>query len=297
MLSSLMRLIRASRSKYRHHLPDSVYLKLTYHERTGKQLNLRHPVTFGDKINWLKLNYKHKHLIELVDKYQVREHIAQTIGRSYLIPNHAVFNTVSQINSDTLPEQFVLKPNHGSGWVICCTDKSTLDWPQTLATLDGWMKKDYSLQGKEWPYAYVPRKIICQELLPNDTERPLIDYRFFCTQGQVHFCQVDCGYLTNPKRFFYDTNWQPMAIQQRLPTCKESLPRPDRLDEMLNVASKLSHDLPFARIDLYNPGQQIFFGEITLYPGAGYIQYEPEVFNTTLGNLIKLPKRCRKLSR
>jgi len=273
-----------------------MYLKLTYHERTGKRLNLRRPVTFGDKIHWLKLNYRHKHLIDLVDKCQVREHIAQTIGQSYLIPTLGVFEAVSQINLATLPDQFVLKPNHGSGWVICCSDKATLNWPQTQATLAGWMKQDYSVAGKEWPYAHVPRKIICQALLTNGTDHPLVDYRFFCTQGRVHFCQVDSGYLTNPKRYFYDTHWQPMTIQQRLPTCKEPLPRPNCLEEMLKVASTLSQELPFARIDLYNPGKRVYFGEITLYPGAGYIQYEPEAFNTTLGDLIKLPKRCRKLA-
>lgn len=296
MLSMLVSKCRYYRSRVRFHIPDSMYLKLTYQERTGKKLNLRRPVTFCDKIQWLKLNYRHKNLIMLVDKFLVQDHVAQRIGKQYLIPNFQVYDSADEIDPASLPNAFVLKPNHGCGWVICCNDKQTIDWSQTRQKLTKWMSEDYSIMGKEWPYAHVPRKIICQALLKNEGDQPLVDYRFFCTNGKARFCQVDSGWLSNPKRYFYDLNWNKMPIQQRLPTCQESLPRPICLDEMIDVATKLSQDLPFARIDLYNVGTKVYFGEITLFPGAGYIQYEPEAFNSQLGQWITLPKPCRKLA-
>ena len=45
----------------------------------------------------------------------------------YLVPLIGVYDSVNDIDLDTLPDEFVLKPNHSSGKVIICRDKSQID--------------------------------------------------------------------------------------------------------------------------------------------------------------------------
>lgn len=295
MLNAAFRQFNYYCGRVRFHIPQSMYLKLTYLERTGKRLNLRHPVTFGDKIQWLKLNYRKKEQIELADKYLVREHIAKAVGQQYLIPNYDVYDTAEEIDFDTLPQSFIIKPNHGSGWYIRCPDKSQLDWSEARMKLARWMQQDYSVMGKEWHYAYMKRKILCQTLLLPKPPEPLVEYQIFCTDGKVRFCQADLGPMDARMRFFYDPEWKKMSVRHRYPARTDELARPQCWDEMLHVATTLSKGLPFVRVDLYNLDQRVYFGELTFTPGGGYNQYEPEEFNTTIGQWITLPKPCRKL--
>jgi hypothetical protein len=68
----------------------------------------------------------------LTDKYAVREFIKEKIGEKYLIPNLGVWNKFDDIDFDKLPNQFVLKGNHGCGCNIIVKDKKTFDKVQEL---------------------------------------------------------------------------------------------------------------------------------------------------------------------
>lgn len=293
VLNSIRAKVKYYRGRIRFHLPESMYLKITYFERTGQRLNLRNPVTFNDKINWLKLNYRPELYVQLADKYRVRDYVTQRIGQKYLIPLLGVYNNADEIEPATLPDQFVLKPNHGSGWVIRCTDKATLNWADARRKLTQWLATDHTIMGKEWQYGPIPRKIVCEKFIFDDLGRPPTGYKLFCTDGQPHFCQIDNLMIPGHKRYHYDVNWQKLPIHVKTPSATDELPKPELWDEMLMVASKPSAGLPFCRVDLYIPGKQIYFGEMTLTPAAGYDCFEPAIFNTTLGEKIKLPKPYR----
>lgn len=293
MLQRLANNFRYYRGRIRYHLPERIFLHMTYRERTSQRLNLENPVTFNDKLQWLKLYYRPQLLVQLADKYRVREYVAQRIGERYLIPLLGVYDSADQIDLQKLPDQFVIKPNHGSGWVIRCSDKKSLDWVDAKRKLNQWMATDYSDFGKEWQYRSIVRKIVCEKFIFDELGRPPTGYKFFCTDGQPHFCQIDNLMIPGHKRYHYDVNWQKMPIQVKTPSGTDELPKPRAWDEMLMVASKLSQGLPFCRVDTYTNGQQIYFGEMTLTPAAGYDCFEPASFNITLGEKIKLPPKTR----
>lgn len=294
LYKTIKRNIQYYKSRVKYHLPHSVFLKMYYKERTGKRLNLSNPTTFNEKLQWLKLNYHPPLQVQLADKYGVRDYVAKQVGEQFLIPLYGVYDHVDQIDLDQLPERFVLKPNHGSGWVIICKDKATLDWPAAKAKLQTWMKTDYGEEGYEWVYTYIPRKIICEELLADETGQVPMDFKFFCTDGQPHFIQVDLDRFIDHKRNLYDLDWNRMPVEFEYPSSERDVPRPVNLDVMIDCACKLSKGMPFVRIDLYAIPPRVLLGEITFYPAAGYDNFRPESFELELGEKIKLPAPCRR---
>ena len=94
-----------------------------FYHRLGYRLNLNHPETFNEKLQWMKLHDHNPKYTEYADKYKVREHIAQVLGEEYLIPLIGVYNTPDEIPYELLPDKFVLKCNHGAGYNYICKKK------------------------------------------------------------------------------------------------------------------------------------------------------------------------------
>lgn len=293
MFKTLIHAYKQQRKKVRDYLPERIFLQRTYRENTGMTLNLRHPTTFTDKIQWLKLYFRPNIIVQLVDKYGVREHVAKTVGQEYLIPLHGVYNTASEIRPETLPDQFVIKPTHGSGWVVLCPDKANFDWDEARKSLDHWMTLDFSKKSKEWAYGLIPPKIVCEAFLQDEKGQPPVDYKFFCADGRPLLCQVDVARFSKHARDLYDVDWNKLPATFVYPNAAEPVPKPESLPLMLELAAKLSKGLPFARVDLYEVKGKIYFGEITFYPEAGNALFSPMAFNHTLGAEITLPKPCK----
>ena len=286
-------LLRAERGKY-DGMPDEAYLKRKFRAEMGRPLDLEHPVTFNEKLQWLKLYDRRPEYTVLVDKYAVREYIANTLGEEYLIPLIGVWEDADEIDFDTLPEQFVLKCNHNSGLGMCiCRDKEKLDPDAARNALRRGLAQNYYLKGREWPYKNVPHKIIAEKFM-TDASSGLIDYKFFCFDGVVD-CVMVCidRHLGDTKFYFFDREWTLKRINIRGKNAPEdfTLRRPECMDEMFEIAARLSKGLPFARVDLYECGGKIYFGEITFFPDSGF---DPNLLPETdryFGDLITLPEK------
>ncbi len=189
-------------------VPDRIYLKLIYRGETGKTLKLNNPKTFNEKLQWLKLYNRKPEYSIYVDKYEVRQHIAKTIGEEYLIPLIGVYESVNEIPWDKLPNQFALKCTHGSKSNIICKDKTKLNIAETKEKLNKWMKKNWYWFGREWPYKNVKPRIICERLLITEDNTLPNDYKFHCFNGEpdnVMVCiERESG---KPKFYFFDKEW------------------------------------------------------------------------------------------
>ena len=274
-------------------LPDEEYLKLRYNAILRKPLDLESPKTFNEKLQWLKLHDRNPQYTVCVDKYKVREYIAQTIGKEYLIPLLGVWDTPDKIDFNRLPDQFVLKCNHNSGLGMCiCKDKSHLNIAKVKKDLWQGLKQDYYLTGREWPYKNVQPRIIAEKYMVDESGYELKDYKIFVFNGIPKFIQVDYDRFTNHHRNFYDTSWNYVPFTTCYPTNpSKQIIQPVCLDEMLNIAEKLTSNIgkpAFCRIDLYVTSNKIYFGEITFYHGSGFEKFEPEEWDQKLGELINL---------
>ena len=275
-------------------LGDKSYLKLAFRAKMGYPLNLKNPITFSEKLQWLKLYDRNPLYTTLVDKYAVRRYIADKIGEEYLIPLvGGPWNSAEEIDFDALPEQFVLKCNHNSGGVIICRDKSSFDRAAAVKRLEEDLKKNYYLEGREWPYKNVKPCIIAEKYM-EDENGELRDYKFFCFNGaaKMMFIASNRGSEQEETKFdFYDEKGTHLPFTNGHPNAAVLPELPVHMDDMLKLAETLSANMPQARIDFYEVGSQIYFGEITFFHWSGMKPFNPPEWDKTIGAWLELPGR------
>lgn len=273
-------------------MSDKKYLKAKYRSKMKKKLELDNPKAFSEKLQWLKLYDHNPEYSVMVDKYRVREYIADKIGEEFLIPLIGVWDSSDEIDFDALPDQFAMKCNHNSGLGMCiCTDKSELDTDNVRKDLEQGLKQDYYLTGREWPYKDIPRKIVAEKFLKSDSGG-LTDYKIHCFNGVPKFILVCCDRFAESglTEDFYTLEWERMNIKRPdIPNKVTQMPKPENLDVMLKLAEELSKNIPFIRVDFYSVEGKIYFSELTLYPASGFSGYDPPEWDKVFGEWLTLP--------
>jgi len=275
-------------------VPDEIHLKNRYRAHFGVPCNLHRPSTFNEKLQWLKLYDRKPEYTIMVDKYRVREYIADKIGKEYLIPLLGVWDSPEEIDFAALPDQFTMKCNHDSGWAMCiCQDKSRLDVEQVREKLRLGLQKDYYLTSREWPYKDVPRKIIAEQYMQSDAGG-LTDYKIHCFNGEPRLILVckDRFAATGLTEDFFSETWEHLDIRRpKHPNAVQPILQPEELEQMLSLARELSKDIPFLRVDLYIIEHQIYFSELTFFPASGFEKFVPEKWDQILGDWLTLPEK------
>ena len=270
-------------------LSDADFLKKVFPKYMGYPLDLENPKTFSEKLQWLKVNYREPIQTVMVDKYEAKLFIAQRVGDQYIIPTLAVWDSVEDIDIDTLPNQFVLKSTHDSGGIVICKDKSIFDFEAAKAKLSASLKRDYSKIAREWPYQNVPRRIIAEEYISELGNDDLLDYKMYSFHGEPKLTVVcsDRFSKTGTRMNFYDINWEPMGIHfGHYPPLPTEFPKPATYEEMKRLTAELSKDCPFLRVDFYIIKGRLFIGELTFFPGAG--TFRPMSKDYELGEWLHL---------
>lgn len=280
-----------TRAGFYNHMSDEEYLSRKYQLYFGQKLDLQNPQTFNEKLQWLKLYNRKPEYTVMVDKYKVREYIAQELGEEYLIPLLGVWDNPDEIDFDALPNQFVLKCNHNSGLGMCiCKDKSELDISKVKVELRKGLKQDYYLTGREWPYKDVPRKIIAEKYM-EDVSGDLKDYKFYCFNGEMKFVMINSDRNTSrPTRADYfdrDFNW--LDFTWGYSHAEVHPKKLEQFEKMVAIVEKLAKGLPHIRVDLYDCNGKIYFGELTFFDGSGFDKIEPLEWDYKIGKLLKLP--------
>ena len=271
-------------------MPDRAYLGLVYRLVFGQRIDWENPKTFNEKLQWLKINDRTPKYSLLVDKYEVKKYVADILGNEYIIPNLGVWEKADDIDFDSLPEKFVLKCTHDSGSVIICKEKSSLDFNIVRASLNAHLHKSPYWFGREWPYRSVSPRIIAEPYL-EDEDKQLKDYKFMCFNGQMKCCFVfsDRYEGSGLKLNVYDRNWELMKMGRKYTKTKKNLKQPKNYALMIEFAELLSKNIPFVRVDFYEVQGKVYFGEMTFFPNSGFTAFEPEEWDSILGDWLTLP--------
>ena len=271
-------------------VPDKVYLKAVFKAETGYPLNLEKPRTYNEKLQWIKLYDRNPEYTILVDKYRVREFISKTIGDKYLVPLIAVYKDANEIRWNDLPERFVLKCNHASGANIICKNKSELDIKKVTKQLNIWLKKNSYWGAREWCYKNIDPCIVCEEFINTEDGNTPDDYKIMCFNGIPRLIQVHHDRYGNHTLDYYTPDWELSNIK-RIDANRSTriVSKPEKLNEMIDIAKKLSKNLFFGRVDLYFADKKIYFGEITLYPTGGFSTFLDPKDDLLLGSYLTLP--------
>lgn len=284
-----------------HHLlnwmPDAAYLKLMYYAHTGKKLDLEHPRAFSEKLQWLKLYDRRPEYTRMVDKYEVRGHIRETIGEQYLIPLLGVWDDPREIDFARLPQRFVLKCTHDSGSVRICKDKQHFDTQEAVRHLQKCLKRGTYWATREWPYKNVRPRVVAEQYMEDGSGDGLQDYKVMCFNGEPKLIQLHRGRYTAHTQDFYDTDWKRTRLSQQarsgMPVSGKAAPRPACLEEMLALSARLAQGIPQVRVDWYCVGSSLYFGELTFFDGSGYYLFDNDADEQMLGDWIPLPNRKR----
>ena len=277
--------------------PDELYLRVHFRLLMGKRLNLKDPQTFSEKLQWLKLYDRRPEYIKMVDKAAVKDYVAGIIGGEYIIPTLGVWDKPEDINWDNLPNQFVLKCTHDSGGLVICRDKTSLDKKAAIKKLRKSLKRNYFKVWREWPYKDVPRQIIAEKYIEPDPDlQDLPDYKFFCFNGEPRYCQVISGRNETMSIDFFDMDWnhQPFHEPKNYPFAEVEPQRPVRFEQMKSAAKMLAQDRSFSRIDFYQVGGVVYFGEITFFPTSGMGGFEPNEYDLVFGRMMILPHKRKQ---
>ena len=279
-----------------NHIGDERFLRLLWAARFGSMLDLEHPHSFNEKMQWLKLYDRSPQHTLMVDKYAVKDYVSGIIGAEHVIPTLGVWRDPKDIDFDALPGRFVLKCNHTSGeGLILCRDKAGLDRRKAVRKLQKAMKSDYYLTYREWPYRDVPRRILAEPYMEDRQALMLgLDtlpvYKILCFEGVPRIIQtIQNDKMPNETIDYFDPDWTLLPFRQNYPNSVTPSARPRKLDEMLRIAARLSEGFHFLRVDLYEINGEIFFSEFTFFSDAGFAPFDPEEWNDTLGSWIHVP--------
>ncbi|MCZ9874328.1 ATP-grasp fold amidoligase family protein [Brachyspira hyodysenteriae] len=268
--------------------------KNIFKSHVGYEPNLENPKTFNEKLQWLKLYYHDPLMTICADKYLVRDYVKEKIGEEYLVPLIGVWDRVEDIDFDSLPNQFVLKVNWGSGQNIIVKDKSTLNIEETKNKLEYWMKptSNHYYYIYEWPYKNIKPKILAEKYVMDENLNNLTVYKTFCFNSEPYLFQVIINDKTPDEKInYYDLNWNKLILKQNYQNFDYDLKKPEALNLMIDIAKKISKDFPyFIRIDFYQINEKIYFSEYTFYSDAGIAKFEPEEWDIKLGNIMTIPK-------
>lgn len=268
-------------------ISDRWYVTWRYFFTFGRRLNLQHPQTFTEKLQWLKLNDHPEQYAPLADKFAVTDYVREQIGETHINRLLGVYTRAEDIPWDTLPEKFVLKATHASGWNLIVTDIAHLDRQAAVCTCQQWLTSSYYARRHEPVYKNIPPRIICVEYL-GDPDTELFDYKLYCFNGKVKLLHVDTQRFTHHRRTFYTPTWQRLPFAYAYPTSQEDLPRPAGLEEMVALAERLAGSIPFVRVDFFYIHDQVIFGEMTFYPDSGFGLFTPPDWDTTIGAYLEL---------
>lgn len=276
-------------------MSDEQYIKFSYRMIYGRKLDLDNPKAYTEKLAWYKLYWRSQLAPICSDKYEVRNYIKEKLGNSadkYLSEIYGVWNKVDEIELDKLPEKFVIKPTNGTGDVVICKEKKIFNFEKAKKKLLSNSNNNFASLTKEWVYYDLKQKFLVEEFIESSDGKAIKDYKFFCFYGKPQFLFVCSERDIDPKFDFYDLEWNAIPVEnghKRL----GNIPRPELLEEMIKVATKLSEDFPHVRVDLYQENGKVYFGELTFFHFGGFTTFEPDIYDFEFGKYFDLDKICK----
>jgi hypothetical protein len=233
---------------------------------------------------------RRKMLTQLADKAAMRTYVESRLGPQVLPTLYYLTDRPETIPFDKLPEEFVVKPNHGSGWVQIVRGKGSLDRTALIETCAGWLKQSYYEETREWPYKHIEPRIIVEQFIDDGKADTHCEYKFYVFDGVVQFIHVDVDIFTNPRQWGLTPAWETIKAGMKFEDVNGQLPPPLHLKEMLAAAEALGRGgVDFIRVDLYDTPSCLYVGELTTTPNGGMRSFHAPGYDLHFGSHWKLP--------
>lgn len=210
------------------------------------------------KIYRTKLTPNHS---RFVDKLEAKKIVKELLGDEIKVaPLVRVLNNPEDVHPSDMKNNWIIKATHGCGWNIFLNEKTNRY--RCIRLLKFW-NKVYN-DGIEVQYKYIPPRFFIEEKIKDRwLEDGIINYKVRCIYGKaIPFITV----TVDDKKNFYDFEWN----LHQSPQIPFSIPKPDQLSKLIEIAEKLSAPFEFVRMDFYiNHENDIYFSEYTFTPSNG----------------------------
>jgi hypothetical protein len=272
-------------------LPDELFLKLSHRRHVGRFPNLTAPTTFNEYILHRCL-HPEPLWSRLADKLAVREFVKERIGEEHLIPLIAVPDVFTSDVFDALPDAFVMKANHGCGYVEIVEDKRRTSFEHLNRLAQKWLAEDFYRASRERHYRPIKPKLYFEQLLVDDSGNVPADLKMNMfgrdAMGPIIYAGVVSDRFGAPHGDVFDVHWNRLDLavghyaRSQVPP-----PPPPHWDEIVRLAMRLAEGLGYVRVDLYVPDGKVYFGELTFTPGAGVFPFHPDRYDYEWGHLFR----------
>lgn len=265
-------------------ISDAAYNKTLYWLRTGKRADLAHPKTFNEHILSLKVNQEESSLTPYTDKYLVRDYVRKTIGEEYLVPMLGVWEKAEEIEFEKLPQKYILKATHGSGWNKIVRDNRDADRESIRAYFSRVLKRNYYYKSRERNYKDITPRIVAETLLEPIGESGIIDFKVFCFGSEPRFYSISYVDRDGSHYGLFDSE------RKEIPLChSEKAVEAERIPEetvacIFALSRKLSQPFSFVRVDFYLCDGGVRFSELTFHSGGGIRPIKPRETEEKLGS-------------
>jgi len=267
---------------------DEKFVCKHYQKTMGRKLDLKKPKSFNEKIQWFKINWEDTLATQCADKYLARDFVKARGCGKYLNDILGVYTNVNEIDFHWLPKKFVLKATHASGWNLICTNKQELSWPAALKIMAFWLHNNYYNLWRERLYKSIKPRVVCERFIEDSNGNIPHDYKIWCFDGNPAYIEVDANRMKGHQQDFYDLDWNKLPFKSQYPYITQPPQEPERLDEMLEVARKLSQGFQFVRVDMYCVQGRVYFGEMTFFPAAGCKQFGSYDYDVQVGDKLSI---------
>lgn len=271
-----------------YYLPKKPMTKLRYKYSTGKKLDFNNPKDFNEKVLTLLATKFGQLETDCADKYKVRQFVEKRGLGNILTKLYGKYDNANDIKFDELPEEYVLKTNHGCGCTIIKEKGKNIDIQDAIKSLNDSLSKNYAKLSFEYQYAKIKPCILCEEYLKEEGKKNPTDYKFYCFDGKVDSVLI-CSEREKKLRLdYFDLNWNYLDYAKEEYRSNKKLEKPKELSQMVEIASILSKGFPFVRVDLYDINGKIYFGELTFTPAGGIVKYNTDEALEYFGNSIDI---------
>ncbi|WP_136668383.1 ATP-grasp fold amidoligase family protein [Flavobacterium sp. H122] len=268
---------------------DLLICQTEYLIKNRVALNLKNPQEIAEKIHWLKLYYYDEKFKQIADKYECRKYVEEKVGDHILVKNLGVYSKFDEIDFDALPNQFVLKGTHGSGYNLIVTNKESENFKEARYRFDKWLKQNYYYKFRERVYKDIEPRIICEQFLIDNELNELVEYKFYCSNGKPFNVVVKAKEEGKYKMAYYNMDWVKIAPDDSTKNyLNREIKKPANFEDMKVIASKLSEDFYFIRVDLYSVNGKIYFSELTFFPNGAMKRLMIEHMNKTMGEFVDI---------
>lgn len=297
-LKSFFAIIQGKKEKPRYLWPLDKLVERNmdaYERNHGYRFDINNPKTFTEKLQWYKLFYENPNIKRIVDKYEFKKYIKEKIGEGHTIPVFGCWDNIEALSDawDTLPDSFCLKSTISSegGHILRIQDKSKIAFFSVKNELKTWFEPQNTMLNSYCTGYYDTQPRILAEEYVRDIGNILYDYKMFCFKGTPLFMYVAVEYKsgTDSPIVFYDLEWNKLDIQYGKHRNDTHVPKPKFFNDMVEIATQLSKDFPFVRVDFFHTERKLYLAELTFYPGGGFTEYHPHNINEKMGELFILP--------